>query len=344
MSNQIALFDVTDAPDPRDVYGEPDLSTYDHFIVAMSGKDSLACLLHLLELGAPRERIELMHHLPDGREGSTLFDWPITHDYETKLAEAFGLPIYMSWREHGLEGEMLRKDSLTRPVWFETPDGTLKAGGVRGKPSTRRKFPQQAADLKVRWCSSVAKIDVSGMAINNQTRFLGKRTLFITGERAAESGPRARYATFEPHRTDRRSGRLARHVDHWRPVHSWSAQDVWDIIKAHGVNPHPAYRLGFGRLSCQKCIFSSKNQWSTIRDIDPEGFEKIAQYEDEFNCTINRTMNVREQADLGSSYPEIADKALVALAMGETYDAPIFLNPEEWEMPAGAFGESNGPT
>lgn len=344
MSNQIALFNIDDAPDPRNIHGEPDLQSYDFYIVAMSGKDSLACLLHLLEQGVPKERVELMHHLPDGREGSTLFDWPVTHDYEQKLADAFGLKLYFSWREGGLEGEMLRENSLTRPVWFETPNGTLKAGGIRGKLNTRRKFPQQAADLKTRWCSGVAKIDVSSMALNNQTRFLGKRTLFITGERAEESGPRARYATFEPHRTDRRAGRLARHVDHWRPVHQWKEAEVWDIIQKNGVMPHPAYRLGFGRLSCMKCIFASKNQWATIEQIDPAGFEKIAKYEEEFNCTISRTMGVRDQAAAGTHYPEIADTDLVRLAMSDTYDVPVIVDPQDWELPAGAFGESNGPT
>ncbi len=52
---------------------EPDLASYDHVIVAFSGgKDSLACLLHLLDLGVPRERIGLWHHDVDGREGSSL--------------------------------------------------------------------------------------------------------------------------------------------------------------------------------------------------------------------------------------------------------------------------------
>jgi tRNA(Ile)-lysidine synthase TilS/MesJ len=47
----------------------PDLNSYDVIVVAFSGgKDSIACVLHLLELGGPRERIELWHHDVDGRE------------------------------------------------------------------------------------------------------------------------------------------------------------------------------------------------------------------------------------------------------------------------------------
>jgi len=48
--------------DPYGVYG------YDKILVAFSGgKDSIACVLHLLDLGIPRSSIELHHHLVDGR-------------------------------------------------------------------------------------------------------------------------------------------------------------------------------------------------------------------------------------------------------------------------------------
>lgn len=32
-ASQIALFDVTDAPNPRDRYGQPDLNSYDIFVI-----------------------------------------------------------------------------------------------------------------------------------------------------------------------------------------------------------------------------------------------------------------------------------------------------------------------
>ena len=73
---------------------EIDLTTYDRVIVAFSGgKDSAACLFHLLELGVDRSKIELHHHLVDGedqQEADGLMDWPCTNDYCRKVAEAFG--------------------------------------------------------------------------------------------------------------------------------------------------------------------------------------------------------------------------------------------------------------
>lgn len=128
---------------------EIDAHSYDYYIIAFSGgKDSLACLLHLLDLGVPKEKIELWHHLIDGREGSTLMDWPVTESYCEAIAKAFSLPIYFSWKEGGFEREMLRENARTAPTRFQAPDEANEdnliecgVGGTRGKFGTRRKFP-----------------------------------------------------------------------------------------------------------------------------------------------------------------------------------------------------------
>lgn len=101
-----------------------DINYWDKVIVAFSGgKDSMACLLHLLEIGFPTDKIELWHHCIDGREGSQLFDWEITTSYCQAIASSFGIPLYFSWREGGLEREMMRDNQPTAPTWFETPGG-----------------------------------------------------------------------------------------------------------------------------------------------------------------------------------------------------------------------------
>lgn len=322
-----------------------DLSDYDHIIVAMSGgKDSIACLLHLLDAGADRSKIELWHHDVDGQEGSSLMDWPASRKYVQRLADAFEIPLYFSWKEGGFEKEMLRDGAPTARNHFETPTGLKSAGGDSPKTGTRRRFPQVSANLAVRWCSAYLKIDVASTAINNQDRFLNKRTLFVTGERAQESAARARYKTFEPHRTDlRHSPRRYRHVDHWRPIHAWSEAQVWDIIRSHGVVPHPAYFAGFGRVSCMNCIFMSHNQAATIQSHAPERLGKLASYETEFGCTIHRTLGVLERAAKGTPY-EAATPEAMKLCLDEEFEGPILVDPVLWVLPAGAFGESCGPT
>ena len=194
--------------------------SYDSIISTFSGgKDSIAQTLTIIESGAPLEKIELWHHLIDGREGSEFMDWPCTEGYCRAFAQAIGVPLYASWKKGGFEGELLRKNKPTATNYFETPSALQSSGGC-GPNGTRERFPQVSADLSVRWCSAYLKIDVAAAALRNQDRFLGKRVLFLTGERASESPGRAKYRPFEPHRTDLRHGKhYQRHVDHLRPIH-----------------------------------------------------------------------------------------------------------------------------
>lgn len=319
---------------------------YDTVIVAFSGgKDSVACALHLLELGVDPARIELWHHEIDGREGSTLMDWPCTPAYCRTVAAALGLPILFSWRAGGFERELLRDAAPTAPVYFETPDGALGTAGGRGQPGTRRRFPQVSSDLRVRWCSAYLKIDVMAAAIRNQPRLAGRRVLVVTGERAEESAARACYAALEPHRTDRRdSAGLARHVDHWRPIHGWDEAAVWSILERWRVNPHPAYRMGWGRVSCLRCIFGGPDQWASARAVDPAGFGQVAAHEAAFGWTIRRGESVGAAADRGRPYVAITP-ALIAEAMDRDWPGPAILPADQvWTLPAGAFGDRTGPS
>ncbi len=277
----------------------PDLASYDRVVVALSGgKDSEAAFLRLVELGVPRTKIEFFHYDVDGREGPGFVDWPCTPGYCRAFAKAFSIPISFGWKVGGFEGEMLRNNTPTAPTRFETPEGTIIERGGDGEPGVRLKFPQVAASLSARWCSAYLKVDVCEKMIVNQARFLHKRTLIVTGERAEESTARAKYDTFEVDRADNREGQRARrHVDRWLAVHGWTEAEVWAIIERHRVNPHPCYRLGFGRASCLHCIFGGPEQRAASRAIQPEVFARHAAYEQRFGRTVHRKLSVVQIAD-----------------------------------------------
>lgn len=344
LRQQLGLFgdDVPALPDA--LFSAPfvDLASYDRIVVCMSGgKDSIASFLALVELGVDLSRVEFWHHDVDGREGSALMDWHFTADYNQKLADTFGVPLYFSWLEGGFEGEMLKKDSYSRPHKFQTPAGliTLERDKDRAKPGTRLRFPQLSASLQTRWCSSALKIDVGRRALNNQSRFDGSRVLFITGERREESANRAKYNQLEAHACDRRSGRKGRHVDAWRPVLHWTEQQVWEILARHGVIAPVPYRLGWNRFSCMTCIYNGPRIWATIARYFPERVECIANYEHQFGTTVSRErITVLE---LGKKAEPILIEDIEALdqATRNDYVLPVIQHDGKWKMPIGAFGK-----
>lgn len=321
-------------------------SEYDKIILFFSGgKDSVACYLRLLEAGVKPEKIELHHHLIDGKEGSTLMDWPITESYCRAFSKAFGSEIFFSWRVGGFEREMLRDKTPTAPIRFEDEKHNiiLAEGGLKNPPlGTRHKFPQVSASLSVRWCSSTLKIDVGDRLIKRQFRFSGgKKYLVITGERAEESAARAKYKEFETHRSFLDGKRTTRLIYHARIVKDVTEEEIWNTLKRHGINAHPAYHAGWGRTSCLTCIFGSFDQWATIAKYMPDRFKKIANYEQQFETTIHRKLSVVEQAERGKAYN--VDPDTYKLAMSENYNQKIILT-GGWELPKGAFGDSSGPT
>lgn len=322
------------------------LNEYDKIIVAFSGgKDSMACLLHLFELGVPSSQIELWHHDIDGREGSHLMDWRITPAYCRQVAKAFNIPIYFSWKEGGFEQEMTRENTPTGKIFFEEPqpDGSIivKSIGGNGPLNTRLKFPQVAADLKTRWCSAYLKINVCASAVRNQERFLNKKVLILSGERGEESSARSKYPMAERDRSDsRESKKKKRYIDRWRPIRDWTEEQVWDLIKKYKVRAHPAYFLGFGRCSCQFCIFGNANQFATAAKVSPERFWNLADYETLFGVTIKRKESLADLVAKGTVYEAFTEE-MAEVANSDTYSLPVIM--EEWILPAGAFAESCGP-
>lgn len=332
---------------------------YDKYIVAFSGgKDCTAAFLQLLEMGVPKEKIELWHHDIDGR-GEVFMDWEVTPAYCRAFAKHFDVPIYFSWKEGGFKKEMLRNEELTAPTWFEvpreeyldntkllsrqTPDGKyyFKVGGTNGKNGTRLKFPQVSADLSVRWCSSYLKIDVGSAALRNQNRFNGIRTCFISGERGEESPGRAKYKYMEIDRADNRNGKSKRHVDRIRLVKYFVESQVWFLIEKYGIRVHPAYYMGWGRVSCKFCIFGNADQFASANKVSPLQGQQIGNYEKKFQCTIKRNKSIPELISEGNPYRTITDN-LIEIATSDKYDLSIIM--DNWYLPAGAYGDGCGPS
>jgi 3'-phosphoadenosine 5'-phosphosulfate sulfotransferase (PAPS reductase)/FAD synthetase len=288
----------------------------------------------------------------DGEPGRAprFFDWPCTEAYCKAVAGALGVPIRFQWRENGFEGEITKGDPeprATAPIAFELEPGGISSGhigtaGGTGAPGVRLKFPAVSADLQVRWCSSMLKIDVAASAITNDPRVKkGGNVLIVTGERRQESMNRSKYASVVRHKSTTK----ARRVDQWRAILDWPEDDVWKIIERWRVRPHPAYYLGWGRVSCFPCIFGSPNQWASVRALDPDQFQRILDYEHRFGYTIQKGGDILSQADRGKSFlPNDHENMLRAMTEEYAPELAIVLEGERWELPLGALGQVSGST
>jgi 3'-phosphoadenosine 5'-phosphosulfate sulfotransferase (PAPS reductase)/FAD synthetase len=65
----------------------------------------------------------------------------------------------------------------------------------------------------------------------------------------------------------------------WRPIHSWSEQDVIDAHTRHGVRPNSNYLIGARRVGCWPCIYAAKKEIHLIADTDPDRIDILRDLE-----------------------------------------------------------------
>ncbi len=342
------------------------LEEYDLIVVLLSGgKDSIACLFKLLELGVPKEKIELWHHDIDGGHPTRRMDWRCTQNYVQALADATGIKLRVSYRVNGFFGELYRIGASEPIEWVE-PDtreiircrlsrnykkcqeikeqATDKREELLKEYGYRMKFPAKSGDLSRRWCSAYLKISVADSVISNIERIrTDKKILIVSGERRGESSGRAKYNEIEIHRSNAEA-KAHRTVHQWRPVIDYSEKDIWEVLKRNRINPHPCYRSGWNRCSCAACIFSTPKLFAGFKELYPKEFEMLKDDENILGFTLDNKCGLDEFVGDTKSCLYKGDKAAIhSLVTGEFEKDDIFVD-GTWMYPAGAFhGAEGGP-
>lgn len=65
----------------------------------------------------------------------------------------------------------------------------------------------------------------------------------------------------------------------YRPILRWSAADVFDFHRKHGVKWNPLYEQGMGRVGCMPCINCRKDELREIAQRFPSEIERVAEWE-----------------------------------------------------------------
>lgn len=120
------------------------------------------------------------------------------------------------------------------------------------------------------------------------------------------------------------------------PVYIYSHSGVRFSTKPFGD------RWDSGRIGCIY-VTREKARREGFEMVNPAQFAAVASREAATGLTIQRKRSLPVLADAGTPYAAITPY-LVALATGHEFTEPAILPEGAWALPAGAYGESCGPT
>lgn len=191
-------------------------------------------------------------------------------------------------------------------------------------PSRNRRFCTEL--LKVvpiqRWLAlrMAARIDDSAPELVN-----------VVGIRRAESPARSQMAEWEW------SDELDLEV--WRPLVTWTADDVAAIHGRHGLEPNPLYEMGASRVGCWPCVFERKKGIALVARIDPGRIDLIRE--------LSMRLNEREAARAAAAGESFVPRSLFSYHGGDSVHHPITIDEAvewansprgEWQPPGAGDG------
>lgn len=232
------------------------------------GKDSGATALVMVERGYPFELV----FADTGNEHQ------ITYDFIHEFAHRLGLPVKTVKTEYTRE-QFDHKIDICMSKWLD--DGVAPwrirevIGNLQEGPSGNpfldmcRLYSRFPSPL-TRFCSRELKQEPIFNQVVEPALAQGRRVVSVQGIRAEESRQRASY----PER-DRVGGGLF----NWRPIISWTIDDVLAVHRRHNMPLNPLYKMGFSRVGCMPCINARKAEIYQTAGRFPEVIERIKRWE-----------------------------------------------------------------
>lgn len=240
-----------------------------HILVSnSSGKDSTATLLLATEQH-PLENISSVF-CDTGNEH------PLVYEYLRYLEDAVGVPIKVLKQD--FTDWWWRRRDYVRDMWPEkgvSPEAIESALAVyelgpTGNPYLdlciiKNRFPSRRAQFCTQFLKSDPATEYALELIERHGAIESWQ-----GVRADESPLRANL----PEREDRGGG-----LTIVRPIHKWTAEQVFAQHRKHNIKPNPLYSMGMGRVGCMPCINAAKDEILEISKRFPEHFDRIAEWE-----------------------------------------------------------------
>lgn len=195
--------------------------------------------------------------------------------------DSAAMSLYLT--ELGIEHERMFMDTgWEHPATYEYLRGPLTAKlgpitEVRGPldfatlVEKKGMFPSRVA----RFCTTELKVFPAQRWLSARADELGVELVNSVGIRRAESQARARMAEWE--------WSDGFDLEIWRPLVTWTAEDVLSIHARHGLPTNPLYAMGASRVGCWPCINARKTEIALVADIDPARIARIGEITDRLN-------------------------------------------------------------
>lgn len=234
------------------------------------GKDSTAMLLWAKEQDIPFRAVF----------ADTGNEHPITYEYLDYLGHQVNIDI--QWVKADFTEDIARKKVYVDTKWRAEGvpdhicDSAIKILQPSGNPFLdlcllKGIFPT----ARFRFCTKYLKMyPVTEQVILPLTE-KGISVTSFQGVRADESRSRALLAESEV------QGRFANGAEiiNYRPILSWTVEQVFGQHRRHNVKPNPLYSVGMSRVGCMPCIFCRKRELLHIGMRFPEQIDRIEQWE-----------------------------------------------------------------
>lgn len=259
------------------------------YVSHSGGKDSQAMYLAITKV-VPHDQIRVIH----ADLGS------IEHGGVRKhITSTIEHPLMIAWSQDRFGN---------RTDFFDMVRNRRAALDRQGKTDAPA-FPSSAQ----RYCTSDLKTGPIWREIRND----GAHEIVVNcvGIRADESASRAKKVVKRGTLSvNKKNTNSVRDAYDWWPIAHWSDDDVWnEIVNEAGQLPHPAYELtwttdrvtgkafGFAtrgneRLSCQFCIFGSRNDLRRAREESPELYQRYIDLEIEVRSTMFNGESLADRA------------------------------------------------
>lgn len=251
----------------------------EHNVLSISGgKDSTAMLLLAIERGT--ENLQAVF-------ADTGHEHPMTYEYVEYLnAEVYPIKTI---RADFTDQIQRRREMMQRVI-----DGTHKnRGNYEWTPEVAKRALEllkptgipfldmcmvhgRFPSTKVRFCSNELKRDPLTEQVHLPLLEAGDDVISWQGVRADESVARRHLPERECKNTMADTGA---ELWHYRPILSWTVEDVFAMHDRHGIKPNPLYKLGMGRVGCMPCIHARKDELLEISKRFPGEIERVAQWE-----------------------------------------------------------------